>query len=718
MPLEIIYLFSIALLLIIAILYLLLRIRARRNPQPGGANQDVFARLVIGIANQVKLFRSRKMSEEPVETDDSVSVDRLRFPLTGLLAGTVLLVWMGQTIYRIVPEPEKRWVLVLMVFGGIGFLVAGQTAVRQKPPRWLVPPVSMICRYLQINSGQFVFLLLAPAFAWMASLAAGDILLARNGFISILAWIIALNLVIIGSLNFSDIRSIRLNRPEILFTGLLFFVAVLIRGLGTTALPPTFSGDEGSAGLTALLFYEGKANNLFGIGWFSFPSFYFAVQSLGIVFLGQTVAALRIVSAAGGAMAVVATYWLARSLFDRKTAVAASLYLAASHYHMHISRIGLNNIWDSLFGTLTLLGFWHGWKTGKHIWFILCGLAVGFGQYFYVSIRVMPILLLFWSFAALWRDRETFRHRLPGLILAGFVAFIVVLPLGLFFLKHPLEFSAPLNRVSILGPRLQSEILYRGQSAASIFLEQARLAVMGFTLEPLRLLYNPGAPLLLTGAATLFLLGIAWAITHFDLRYLLMFLPLFGALLSNIVSQDPPASQRFVMAIPLVSIFVAVPLGQMGNWIDRLWPRVKHVGGVVTAVIILTIMAQDIQYYFGEVYDNYVLGGINTLVATEIADYLQDQSPEDQDVYFFGAPRMGYYSLSTIPYLVPKMKGQDVLQPLDVTPTWNLNGPALFVFLPERVNELEFVRNAFPEGNYQEFYARDDLFLFAVYEVE
>ncbi|MCP5100174.1 MAG: hypothetical protein GY943_31865 [Chloroflexi bacterium] len=718
MPLEIIYLFAIALLLIIGIVYLFLRIRKRRNPTAAATtNRDLFAWLVITITNLVKRIR-QQLDSASLEETESVSLEQLRFPVSALLAGGVLLVWMGQTVLDVMPTTERKWVILLMIIGGIGFLVAGQTAVRQKPIRWLVPPVRMVCRYLQIEVGQFLFLLMAPAFAWMASLAAGDILQARHGFISILAWIIALNLVIIGSLKFSDERGLHINRPEILYTSLLFFAAVLIRGLGTAVLPTTFSGDEGSAGLSALLFYEGKADNLFGIGWFSFPSFYFAVQSLGIFIWGRTIEGLRVLSAIAGAMAVVSTYWLARSLFDRKTAVIASLYLATSHYHMHISRIGLNNIWDSLFGTITLLGFWHGWKTGKRVWFVLCGLALGLGQYFYVSIRVMPLLLLLWAAAAFWRDRDTFFQRLPGLITAAFIAFIVYLPLGIFFLKHPLEFNAPLERVSILGPRLQAEVLYRGQTAVSILAEQARLAIMGFTQEPLRLLYNPGAPLLLTGAATLFLLGIAWSITHFDLRYLLMFLPLVGAILSNVISQDPPASQRFVMAMPLVAIFVAVPLGEMGNWVDRLWPRVKHIGLVITAVIIATVMAQDIQYYFGEVYDSYVLGGINTQVASEIADYFQEQVPSDQDVFFFGAPRMGYYSLSTIPFLAPDMRGQDVLQPLQAEPTWNLEGATLFVFLPERVNELEFVKAAYPDGTYREFHEGEALFLFASYEVK
>lgn len=485
-------------------------------------------------------------------------------------------------------------------------------------------------------------------------------------------------------------------------------------------MPPTFSGDEGSAGLVAVLFREGKANNLFATGWFSFPSFYFAVQSLGVLIWGQTIAALRIPSAFAGALTVVSVYWLARTLFGRRVAAIAAVYLTVSHYHMHISRIGLNNIWDGLFGTLALLGFWHGWKSGRRSAYVLCGAALGLGLYFYVSIRVLPLLFLIWSAGALWRKREQFRQRLPGMMLAAFIAVVVVLPLGLYFSAHPHEFSAPLNRVTILGERLEQEVAFRGEPAVQILAGQLRSAVLGFTQEPLRLLYDPGAPLLLTGAATLFLLGFIWGITHFDLRYLLLFLPLLSAIASNTMSQDPPASQRYIFAMPAVAIILAVPLGQLGQWMDRLWSEKLRVGRVVTAVLLLGVVVQDLHYYFFDVYDSYVLGGINTQVATDIAYYLEEQEPADQKVYFFGFPRMGYFSLSTIPYLVPEMEGEDITDPLGAPPEWQLNGPTQFIFLPERLEELEHVREAYPNGAYQEFYAEADpeILLFAVYEID
>lgn len=712
-PFELLYIWAVALLVITGLVYLWVRLRAyrRQQNQPDATveNHDWFARLVHFVAGKTAAWKTDVNTEaEPAA---------LRLPVTAALVAAILLVWMGQSVYQDAPPQQQRWIWGLMILGGIIFLLAGQTAVRQQAPRWLIWLGSAPGRFFGVDAGRLVCLFFAPLFAWMASLAAGDSIVARHPGVAAFAWMTAIGLAVTGSLQTRPEARPATNRYELLFTAVLFAVAFALRGTATAVMPPTFSGDEGSAGLTAVLFRDGQASNLFATGWFSFPSLYFALQSVGLHIWGQTIEALRIPSALAGAATVVALYWLGRSLFDRRVAAIAAVYLTVSHYHIHISRIGLNNIWDGLFGVLALLGFWHGWKTGRRSAYVLCGVALGLGLYFYVSIRALPLLFLLWSALALWRERAQFRQRLPGMVLAAFVAVVIALPLGLYFLERPEEFNAPLNRVTILGERLQQEVQFRGQPASQILLEQLRNAVLGFTQEPLRLLYDPGAPLLLTGAATLFLLGIVWGIFYFDLRYWLLFLPLLAALVSNTVSQDPPASQRYILAIPMVAIILAAPLGQLGAWLDRLWPQGKRVGLVVTAVLLAGIAAQDLRYYFFDVYDNYVLGGLNTLVATEVAYYLRDHEQPEQKVYFFGFPRMGYFSLSTIPYLAPRMQGEDVVERLGAPPQWELNGPTLFLFLPERLDELEQVRAAYPSGAYREFHAEPELFLFAAYEV-
>ena len=183
------------------------------------------------------------------------------------------------------------------------------------------------------------------------------------------------------------------------------------------------------------------------------------------------------------------------------------------------------------------------------------------------------------------------------------------------------------------------------------------------------------------------------------------------------LSQDAPASQRYVIAVPFVAILVALPLARLTSWLQDYWPQVRY--GILfgAAVILIWLSASDLRYYFFDVYDNYVLGGYNTEVATKIAYYLDEQNPPPY-VYFFGFPRMGYFSLSTIPYIASDVLAEDVLSPLTGPPNWQLYQHTEFVFLPERVGERQFVEQQYPGGTYSEFREEGGALLFSVYAVD
>lgn len=646
------------------------------------------------------------------------SIERLRGPVTLLLVGGLTLLIMGQSVYGTLWPPIRWRVYSLVGAGLLAFMVAGFTIARRRPPYWLEQAGRWLAAFFGISANQLVLLYFAPFLAVMAGLAAGEGYLALHPVIAITAWLLALGAVIAGSYR-PDTPSVRqqVSRRELFLVAALFVVAFLLRGTALTQFPNTLSGDEGSAGLMAVKFLNGEANNLFTVGWFSFPSLYFAVQGLGIAILGQTTEGLRVSSAVAGALTVVAVYWLARLMFNRKTAVLAAGYLLASHFHIHFSRIGLNNVWDGLFTALALAGLWHGWKNNSRLGWIVGGLALGLGQYFYVAFRVFPVLVLLWSGFAFLLDRPAFKRHFASLILSALVALVVFLPLGIFFADRPEEFNAPFNRVTIMEGWLDREVQITGQTPAQVVRGQMVKTALGFTHEPLRLLYDPGSPLLKPAAAILFLMGVFWAIATLDLRYLLLLLPLLSVIFLGGFSQDPPASQRYVVAIPVVAILLAVPLTQLADWLRESWPQTRRLLWPAAVLLVVWLMVADLKFYFLDVYDRYVLGGLNTIVATDVAEYLAEQEGTPA-VYFFGFPRMGYFSLSTIPYLQPDIQAQDVLDPLVSEPGWVLTGPTRFIFLPERLSELQFVQLAFPVGRYQEFFDEAGTPLFMVYEVE
>ncbi len=242
-------------------------------------------------------------------------------------------------------------------------------------------------------------------------------------------------------------------------------------------------------------------------------------------------------------------------------------------------------------------------------------------------------------------------------------------------------------------------------------------AAGGFIYEPLRLLYDPGVPLLLVTAAALFMIGLLWALLNLDLRYLLLLLPIAATIFMVAVSRDAPSSQRYIMAVPFVAVFVALPLGLMRDWLRELWPEYGRFAAAPAIILVALLMLSDLRYYFTQAYaGGYVLGGRNTEVATQVASYLKEQEGA-QDVFFFGFPRMGYYSHATIPYLVPQMHGYDIEQAGSLPRPGMISGTTQFIFLPERFSEIAQVEDIYPGGKFRGFYTGDDELLFAVYEL-
>jgi 4-amino-4-deoxy-L-arabinose transferase-like glycosyltransferase len=646
---------------------------------------------------------------------DELTVAELRWPISILLLTSVALVGMSQLLYADLALDRRPWLYLLIGIGLSGLALVGHVMFRRRLPGRVLRFTSNLGDFFSITGGQLLLLLSAPAFGLLSWLAAGESLLMTQPVIAWLAWWTAVAAAVAGSYRLGESLPLRVDRTEALLLAGLFLLALVARVYALDRIPTTLSGDEGSSGLMAVRFLQGEANNVFTVGWFSFPSAYFAVQSVGIWLWGQTIEGLRLTSAVAGALTVVGVYYWGRLLFDRLTGLLAAAYLLASHYHIHFSRIGLNNVWDGLFVAVTFAALWYGWKSGRRAAFILAGLSLGLGLYFYVAFRVVPLLLLLWFGLAFFWDRAAFRRRLPDFVVTGYLAAVIFLPMGLFFWYHPAEFQAPMNRVTIFEGWLEREAEMLDQPESNIVLAQMWATARGFTHEPLRHWYNPGAPLLLTGAAALFLIGVVWAIVGFDLRHALLLLPLLATVVLGGLSQDAPASQRFVLVMPAVALLVALPLRHAAGLLTQFWPRLGYIWALTAATIMAWLMLADLNYYFLEVYDSYVLGGINTEVATEVAYFLQAEAGEQSVVYFFAPPRMGYYSHSTIPYLLPNLAGHDVGEPLTAIPEWSAGEGTFFIFLPERAGELAFVEAAFPGGRYQEFIGSDGLMLFAVY---
>ncbi len=222
----------------------------------------------------------------------------------------------------------------------------------------------------------------------------------------------------------------RLNR--ILFA-LVILLALLLRfwRLGDY---PAFNADEAAIGYNAYSLIEtGKDEhgNPWPIHFQSFndykPGLYFYLVAPFVKVLGLNEWAIRIPGAAFGVGTVIILYFLVKELFkDQRLALASSLFLAISPWHIHYSRGGWEVNVATFFITLGVWLFLKGLKNPKY--FALSTLSLVLSLYTYHAARVVVPLLII-GLAVI--NRNTIRLNLKRFAISGAIALILLLPLGL-----------------------------------------------------------------------------------------------------------------------------------------------------------------------------------------------------------------------------------------------------------------------------------------------
>ncbi|MFV2045348.1 MAG: ArnT family glycosyltransferase [Anaerolineales bacterium] len=660
-------------------------------------------------AQRKKTPRKKKARQEKL-------LDAPNLELVAMLLGSGLLLFIGRALSRYLDASEVIIAQGYTALGlGLSVLVAlsfGRKQLLVRLSRWL----QMAADWLDVSKAQIILLTLAPLLALAAWLAAGDGRLMRQPQLAVLLWLLGILFLVAGSLTHMPAPGERLRpRREWVIVAAVFLGAFLLRGIATAEFPWLLTGDEASGGLSALEFVNGERNNIFGLAWFSFPALYFYLQSISIRLFGQTTEALRLTSALAGALTVLALYWFLKQAFGRWVALAGSILLAASHFHIHFSRLGLNNIWDGFFVAFISGAFWWGWSKNNRLGYVLAGLGFGLAQYFYASSRILILLFPLWLAVAAFRDWDAVRARLNQLAIMALSVLVITLPLALYYLGHLPDFYAPMSRVSYLGETLRLDVAATGKTPAELLASQFVTSALAFTSANLRYWYIPGTPMLLPLSATLFLMGVVLLLLNFRKPIeLWLILWLAGAITIGALSESTPAAQRYVFAAPAVAATTALALVRIGQWLIQSWPTARPVVVSVLGIVVAAAVWGDLSFYFGDFSGSKRFGDLNTETASAVARMLNEREP-GVEVYFFGG-RMGYYSHSSIPYLAPDAYGQDVLQPLTSPPNWELSGPTVFVFLPERAAEMALVQERYPGGEvFQE--AGRDAELYLAYEL-
>jgi hypothetical protein len=483
-------------------------------------------------------------------------------------------------------------------------------------------------------------------------------------------------------------------------------IALILRTVVLGRFPSIVNPDGGALAMVAVDVKNGTLANPFTTGWYDNPTLYAFLQAGSMRVFGDSLAGVRVPSALLGAAAVLFTWLLTRRLLGRRTALIAAVVLAVFHYHLYFSRVALNNVADSFFLVAMLYWLDRGLVERRRLDCLLAGLAIGLGQYFYFGARLLPaVAIVYGLFLALRCRRQAATARAEAWQVARLGAWVAggavlaYLPLLAHYLDQPWDFTAAFDRVSILRPGwLEQQRALTGMSSAEILARQARDAILlPFGTAPHGYHYYPGPPLIGVPMAVLAAIGLAIAtVGALQRRYAALAISWWGAI-GAVAFTEEVQTQRFIVAAPLVAVFCAIALEALWRILTRQLgvARVPAIAAVAGAVLFLTFW--NIHFFFRESNQLRIYGDINSLIATRLGNYLREHGPHT--VYFAGAPRMLYGGFPILPFLARDSTGVDLDQPL--TDKGNVpaaRGPTLFVFLPERVRELKWVRARYPNG--------------------
>ena len=629
--------------------------------------------------------------------------------LVGLAAGLACLI-MAATLLQATPH----WTINLLVavigialtWAGLDLFLAAQPWRRLK----------RAAGWLGLRPAQLPLIVMGVALSLGARSAAGD---GAQAHLPIHGWLWAAGIasVVAGSWIWGDERR-RPRRPVIAVAGtvVLLALSLAVRAVGLDTIPAILGGDEGGLGLIGAQFASGERNNLLAMGWFSWPALHAWLVSVSQSLLGPTIPAIRWPSAIAGTLTVLATLWMARALFGTRVGWLSALAVSASHVHLLFSRVALNNVFDGLLLAVAVGGLWIGWERNKRWAFLTAGMAVGLSPYFYATGRLLPLVLAAW--AVCLHRRTRWQDRTPGSACAALTAGVTALPLSLFYFAHLDEWIAPLGRVSVFNSLwLQANGLGTSPTIGLVAREFST-TLLGFVASPVQGVYVPELPYLDPVSATLFLGGLALALLRIRRpQYAIVPIVLLATALAGAFSLGAPSAQRLVFAAPIVAVCVALPVDAAIKWARA---RNFRLGRAVSGLALLAFLAgclYQVRFFFVQAMPQARYSDLQGLIATEVGRFLQ-RYPAGTQVYFISPGPMGFYTIPSLAYLAPNVRGQDFDWRSSPPPQPASSGvPTIWVTFPSQPGVLPELEAAYPRGRTRHWVDTAGNTLFSLREV-
>ncbi len=410
-------------------------------------------------------------------------------------------------------------------------------------------------------------------------------------------------------------------REKVILAAILA-LGVFLRFYRLDDVPPGFQFDQAFYVFDAIFLLRGNFFIFFRDPGRSEPLFQYLLMPFVSLFGGDTPLGPKVTAGIIGVLTIFLIYGITRALFTSSpakrgrtevgvgVAVLAAFFAAISFWHIFYCRYGERIPLTLFFATLALWFFWRAImvKSSKfqvsdftppvprpslHAWrnYILTGLFTGLTLYTYPSGRVVPIALIILTAYVALTDRACAAYYLKGLVLAGTIAAIVFLPLGVYYLQHPIDFISHASDVSIFVPH--------GEISGNLPLELGKnvLKILGmfFVVGDSGVLRNlPYLPVFDPFVGALFVVGVmVWLAELFSprttrvnrLRAVFLAVWLGLALGLSFVSDDAPNNGRILIGLPVVMILPA--WGAVAIWERLQSPMMRRAAMVALSAVVV-----------------------------------------------------------------------------------------------------------------------------------
>lgn len=488
---------------------------------------------------------------------------------------------------------------------------------------------------------------------------------------------------------------------EYLFLAVIVLFSFCLYAYKIESLPMGLHGDEAEPGLEAQKIIRGDYKSIIGVGWYSIPLVNFLLPAVSIKIFGQTVFALRIVSAFCGALTLIPFYFLAKVIFQNSPfSLISTLLLATSHYYIAFSRLGLVNIQVVFWEVSSFLFILKALLEDNKVFYILAGLFVGLGLYSYLNFRVVPIIIFFIFLHQIIVSTNRLNLGIKALyfIISGLIIFS---PMLFYYHKHPGAFLTQTRTMATYifsdEESVQNHIknFYPNKSKPEIIFAQAqKLFNLSSNSGDTSGMYSYRGRIF--DPLTLILLFIGLGVTLLTLKTLFSFFLIiwFSAILFcfGILTTDPPFWPRLIGVLPVIFIFVGLGLKIVFEKIGQVkFSIAKILAPVILISAITSILLVNFYTYFVKSKEY-----MPDHVGSRIASVLNSLGP-GYKIVFLTAPYF-YSNFGSILFQAPAIKTSNINEPQGFIP-YKITDKQAFIIHPQYVEKAILLKKLNPEGS-------------------